>query len=182
MEKGLVGSAESRRGEAWGAGGGAACRRRGGRLAVFWGDVISSGKKMEAFEMRRRVLREWKRGGGGESEEKQKTAGLEECGGEGEKPPHVKTNLHNSCSAPFRNSSFIRTGPLDCSNAVCVREGEKECVALKSARSGLFVSCALFFFFFSLRLCFSPRWRAVFLSTKMLHVCVCVCVCVWLCV
>lgn len=29
-------------------------------------------------------------------------------------------NLHNSCSAAFRNSSFIRTGPLDCSNAVCM--------------------------------------------------------------
>ena len=100
-----------------------------GDLQFFLGrhDFEWKKKKMEAFEMRRSVLKEWKRGGGGggESEEKKKTAGLEECGGEGEKPPHVKTNLHNSCSAPFRNSSFIRTGPLDCSNAVCARGGRE---------------------------------------------------------
>lgn len=57
---------------------------------------------------------------GAKSEKKQKTVGWEECGKEGEKPPHVKTNLHYSCSAPFRNSSFIRTRLLHCSNAVCV--------------------------------------------------------------
>lgn len=42
--------------------------------------------------------------------------------------PHVKTNLHNSCSAPFRNSGFIRTRPLDCGNTQAVTQ--RECVYL----------------------------------------------------
>lgn len=36
------------------------------------------------------------------------------------KNPQVKTNLHNSCSAPFSNSGFIRTWPLDYSNTQAV--------------------------------------------------------------
>lgn len=109
-------------------------------------------------------------------EEKQKTAGLEECGGEGEKTPHVKANLHNSCSAPFRNSSFIRTGLLHCSNAVCVRmcvcvrERNRVCDASNSACSGMFVSCALSL----IAVLFPQRLCAVHLSTQM-FTCMCVC-------
>lgn len=36
------------------------------------------------------------------------------------KNPQVKTNLHNSCSASFSNSGFIRTWPLDYSNTQAV--------------------------------------------------------------
>lgn len=79
MEKGLVGAAESRTGEAWGARGG----REGagvmlavvgqhageerGRVTVFFRrhDIKWGKKKIEAFQMRRRVEKSERESGGG---------------------------------------------------------------------------------------------------------------------
>ena len=62
----------------------------------------------------------------------------------------------------------------------CVREGgEKVCVALKSARSGLFVSCAHFFSVsLSVVVLFTTLAHTAPKHTDVhVHVCVCVCVC-----
>lgn len=101
--------------------------------------------------------------------------------GRKKKKPHVKMNLHNSCSAPFINSSFIGTGPLDCNNAtcvcVCVCDRDSACCTEFCLSWHVCYSCA-----FSVDVRFTVPVYSVSKHTDAHVLYMCACGCVYVCV